>query len=129
MILVLKTDAPEVYVALFQDGQETVVRNWEAGRELSMQLLPAIESLCQECDAKLVDLKGIVVFHGPGSYTGLRISVSTANAIGSSLRIPVIGTGSESWLDDGLKGLSKLPGFVPVTVLYSSEVHTTKPRK
>jgi tRNA threonylcarbamoyladenosine biosynthesis protein TsaB len=129
MILVLKTDTPEVYVALFQDGQEKVAKTWEAGRELSIQLLTTIESLCKECDMTLTDIKGIVVFQGPGSYTGLRISISTANAIGSSLNVAVVGASGESWLDDGFSTLAESQDFTPVTPVYGGDVYTTKPRK
>jgi tRNA threonylcarbamoyladenosine biosynthesis protein TsaB len=89
MILAIKTDAPEAYIALFKDGQEKAAKQWEAGRELSVQLLSTIESLCDECSTTISEIKGIVVFQGPGSYTGLRIGITTANAIGSSFTIPI----------------------------------------
>lgn len=39
----------------------------------------------------LCDLKAIIVVAGPGSYTGCRVGVAVANALGFSLNIPVVG--------------------------------------
>jgi tRNA threonylcarbamoyladenosine biosynthesis protein TsaB len=129
MILAIKTDAPEAYIALFQDGQEKAAKRWEAGRELSMQLLSTIESLCDECSTTISEIKGIIVFQGPGSYTGLRIGITTANAIGNSFNMQVIGAEGDSWLNDGLDKLKYPHDFTPVTPIYGGDVYTTKPRK
>lgn len=45
-----------------------------------------------------VKLKGIKVETGPGSFTGLRVGVSVANALGFALGIPVNGKKMETQL-------------------------------
>jgi tRNA threonylcarbamoyladenosine biosynthesis protein TsaB len=47
---------------------------------------------------KFKDLAKIQVKTGPGSFTGLRVGVSTANALGFSLGIPVNGKKNETKL-------------------------------
>ncbi len=47
---------------------------------------------------KLINLAGITVISGPGSYTGLRVGIATANALSYSLNLPVIGVNKLEWL-------------------------------
>lgn len=56
----------------------------------SQELLPKINKLLESHKVKLSNLKAIAVFQGPGSYTGLRVGISVANALAWSLDIPVV---------------------------------------
>lgn len=49
-----------------------------------------IEELVKEADIRLKDLSAIAVCGGPGSYTGLRIGLSTAKALCYTLDIPLL---------------------------------------
>lgn len=125
MILAIKTDSPVVYLGVYiADGSELENIYLQVGRELSNQLLSVMQDLCD-----LSKITGIVIFEGPGSYTGLRIGFSVANAIGYSNQIPVISSGSDQWLQSGLKNIARQIGFQPVTPAYGGVVHTTTPRK
>lgn len=57
----------------------------------SQNVLKLIDQLLKEKSIKLSDIKEIEVNTGPGSFTGLRIGVSVANALGFALKIPVNG--------------------------------------
>jgi len=57
----------------------------------SQQVLPMIESLLSEHNLTLTDVASIEVASGPGSFTGLRVGVAIANALGLLLDIPVNG--------------------------------------
>jgi tRNA threonylcarbamoyl adenosine modification protein YeaZ len=57
----------------------------------STDLLPLIDKFLKNNQIKLNDLTGILVNLGPGSFTGVRIGVTTANALAWSLNIPVFG--------------------------------------
>ena len=129
MYLCIKSDSPEVYIGIWSKNNELVSKNWQAGRELSGQILSVIQDNCDKAAINLEDLDGIVVFEGPGSYTGLRISISTANALGYSYDIPVVGVSGETWLQDGLERIVSKKGFQPISPVYGGEVYTTKPRK
>ena len=48
---------------------------------------------------KLADIDAIAVYQGPGSYTGLRVGISVANAMAWALNIPVVGIKKPSGID------------------------------
>lgn len=57
----------------------------------SLRLMPAIEQLMKEVGMTPDELERIVVGHGPGSYTGVRIGVTTAKSLAFALNIPIVG--------------------------------------
>ena len=61
-----------------------------AGRSHSRDILPTISSLVERSGIKLSDLDGIVFGKGPGSFTGLRITVGIVQGLGYGLSIPVV---------------------------------------
>lgn len=91
MILYINTkDQKNVTVALKKDGAvvNSLIEENEYGSQV---LLPLIEKLLKKNNLEYKDLKEIKVETGPGSFTGLRVGVSVANALGFSLGIPVNG--------------------------------------
>lgn len=62
----------------------------------SQSLLGAIEEVLKKAEVKTSELTEIKVETGPGSFTGLRVGVSVANALGYALGIPVNGKESET---------------------------------
>jgi tRNA threonylcarbamoyladenosine biosynthesis protein TsaB len=129
MILCIKADSPDVYLGIWDNRNEKTSRVWQAGRELSVQLLIEIKNQCDMNSIKMANFKGVIVYEGPGSYTGLRISFSTANAIGYSYNIPVIGATDDNWIIDGIIRLQKTNVYKPLSPIYGGEVYTTKPKK
>lgn len=63
-------------------------------RNHSIQLMPAIHRLMEETGLTPEQLDKIIVAKGPGSYTGVRIGLSTAKTMAWTLNIPVIGVSS-----------------------------------
>lgn len=107
MILAIKTDQPQAELYLFgTDSQEVDREVWEAGRQLSQQILIKIQDLLERNDKKLDDLTGLIVFKGPGSFTGLRIGISVANTLAYGNNIPVVGTKGDNWITRGLNELA-----------------------
>ena len=58
------------------------------------KLVPSIDWLLSELNEKRSDLTGVAVSLGPGSFTSLRVGISTAKAISYSLGIPLRGVSS-----------------------------------
>lgn len=89
MILHINTqDQKQVAVSLKKDGQ--IVSSLSQENEYGSQvLLPLISKLLDRENLTFADLEGIEVETGPGSFTGLRVGVSVANALGFALNIPV----------------------------------------
>lgn len=57
----------------------------------SQSLVPLIEEAVQANKVKFSDISEIIVAPGPGSFTGLRVGASVANALGFLLGVPVNG--------------------------------------
>ncbi len=60
----------------------------------STRLMPAVDTLMKEIDMKPEDLDQIAVAEGPGSYTGVRIGLTTAKTLAWALHIPIVGVSS-----------------------------------
>ncbi len=88
-LLIDTTQASQIKVEL-----ETEDKNFkkEAGQKFGSQvLLGLIEEVMQEARVTMQDLTEIKVNTGPGSYTGIKVGVAIANALGYSLNIPING--------------------------------------
>lgn len=130
MILSIRTDKPEAEVGLFNvSGKQLEYETWQAHRELSATIHKKIDELLVLQGFKLQDLTGIVFYKGPGSFTGLRIGASIANAFSYGLNIPAVGLNGEEWVDEGLKQLKTAKSGLTVIPEYGSVVHITKPKK
>lgn len=57
----------------------------------SQAVLPLIEEILSEQKLTLSDITEITVTTGPGSFTGLRVGATVANALGFLLGVPVNG--------------------------------------
>ena len=55
----------------------------------SQKLLPFIDEILKKTGTSINQITEIEVNPGPGSFTGLRVGVSVANALGWALKIPV----------------------------------------
>jgi tRNA threonylcarbamoyladenosine biosynthesis protein TsaB len=80
-------------------------------------------------DASWDDLDGLVVFHGPGSFTGLRIGITVMNTIAYAQSIPIVGVSGDDWAEQGMKLLHSGQGQEIVLPEYGADAHITKPRK
>lgn len=91
MILQIDTkDKKQAVVSLKKDGK--VVKSLKEENEYGSQvLLPLISGLLKSQEINFKDLKGVEVKIGPGSFTGIRVGVSVANALAYTLGIPVNG--------------------------------------
>lgn len=90
MILLLETATDRCSVALW-DGQairDTAVADTAFSH--ASQLTVLIEALMQRQQMALTALQAVAVSYGPGSYTGLRIGLSTAKGICFALDCPLI---------------------------------------
>lgn len=103
MILNINTREQKIVrVSLKKDlpaGRQVVKCLKEENEYGSQVLLPLISKLLDQEKMIFKDLDGIEVETGPGSFTGLRVGVSVANALGFSLNIPVNGKKIEDKLN------------------------------
>jgi tRNA threonylcarbamoyladenosine biosynthesis protein TsaB len=90
-ILHLETATKVCSVALSENGKLISVKeNVSADYSHSENLTVFIQGLLEEVNLTLKDIHAVSVASGPGSYTGLRIGVSTAKGLCYALGIPLI---------------------------------------
>lgn len=90
LVLALDTATTDL-VAGVVDGQRVLAETRVATRAHNERLMPEITRLLGEAGVGFADLGAIVVGCGPGPFTGLRVGMSTASALGQALGIPVHG--------------------------------------
>lgn len=129
IILSLRTDKPESEIGLFDGNKKLDYLVWEAHRTLSETIHTKIEEILNKSSISIEQLGGIVVFSGPGSFTGLRIGLSVGNTLAYSLGIPVVGQQDPSWLGNGIADLLAGKNDVVAKAHYGQPAKTTKPRK
>lgn len=128
MIILLDTSTPVCKLRLV-DTDIDVNAEWESGRTLAKGLLEYITSNLVEVGKKLSDVSGLVVYEGPGSFTGLRIGLTVLNTFADSENIPIVGTTSDDWQVIGLARLQAGENDMLVMPAYGAEAHITTPRK
>lgn len=131
MILSLQTNAPLTHIQLLSDdgAQSLAHEDWQADRGLAKGIHQHIHALLMSQKVSWEDITAIIVFRGPGSFTGLRIGITVANALGYGLSVPVIGELGDDWLANGLERLKNNANDKVVLPHYGSGAHITPPRK
>lgn len=86
----IETSTNVCSVALSQDGKILWNKENYEGQSHSVLLGKYIEELVNFTRESTISLDGVVVSCGPGSYTGLRIGVSTAKGLAYGLDLPLL---------------------------------------
>lgn len=128
LILTIRTDKPEAEIGLYQDEQELVYVTWPAHRQLAETLHTKIDEILRGQTKTLKDVEAITCFQGPGSFTGLRIGLAVANALATSLAIPIIGAMSDNWRQEGIGAVLSGGNDGQILPHYGAEVHITVPK-
>ena len=91
-LLMIQTAGAEGSVALGDaDAAQTIVATeMLPGRTSSERLVPAVRRLMAASGWKLSELAAVVVVHGPGSFTGVRVGVSAAKGLSEAGSVPLI---------------------------------------
>lgn len=91
MTLYIDTGHQKLITVALKKGEEVLDKLSEENEFGSQVLLPLIVKLLQPRGLDFSDLTGIEVEKGPGSFTGLKVGASVAQALGFALNIPVNG--------------------------------------
>jgi tRNA threonylcarbamoyladenosine biosynthesis protein TsaB len=126
LLLTIRTDNPEAELGLFDDQTKLAYVSWQAHKQLSETIHLKIKELLDQENLSLNDLNGIAVFKGPGSFTGLRIGISVANALAYALNIPVVSSKGDDWTLVGIKRLLNKENEEIALPEYGREPHITK---
>jgi len=129
VILALRTDKPEAEIGLFDGSEKIAYEIWEAHRQLAETLHKKIEEILHAAQKDWKDVAGIVVYEGPGSFTGLRIGIATANAIAYSLDVPIVAMQTDDWAAKGIERLMAGERDEIALPFYGQDAHITPPKK
>jgi tRNA threonylcarbamoyladenosine biosynthesis protein TsaB len=129
LILTVRTDKPEAELGLYIDEKQLAYPVWSAHRQLAETIHAKIKAMLAEQSLNLQELQGVVIYKGPGSFTGLRIGFSVANALADSLSIPIISANGDDWIAQGIHDLQAGKNEVQVLPDYGAPAKTTKQKK
>ena len=90
LILSVDTSCNVCRVGLFENNLKLGEIAEDNKKSHSVKLMPMIESLLADCKKNISDIDVFAVVNGPGSYTGLRIGVTTCKLLGYSTSKPVV---------------------------------------
>jgi tRNA threonylcarbamoyladenosine biosynthesis protein TsaB len=130
IILTLRSDSPQAEIGLFDDDKQLGYETWQAHRMLAETVHQKMKALLAAHDKDFQDIEGLVAYKGPGSFTGLRISLSVVNALAAGYNVPAVGATGDDWIKEGISRLLK--GDAPIAAVlpeYGSPAHITQPRK
>lgn len=128
IILTLRTDKPEAEIGLYRDQTQISYEIWEAHRRLAETLHTRTHELLRQQQLDFKDVEGIVVYKGPGSFTGLRIGIAAANALAYGLDVPIIAAGDD-WIEQGIRLLLSGTNQTIAMPEYGQPAHTTTQKK
>ena len=123
LILSIETSTSICSVAIHEQGELLALAEIKEPGAHAEKLLLLVDELFEKAGLSFADLDAVAVSQGPGSYTGLRIGVSTAKGIAYALEIPLIGINT---LQAMAASQSVAPGDYVVAVLDArrKEVYT-----
>ena len=108
-ILLIETWTALCSVALAVDGKVVASRESDQPRSHAAMTAPFIKELLDSRGMFASDLDAVCVSAGPGSYTGLRVGVSTAKGICFAAGVPLLSVGTL----EVLVGQARTGGLVP----------------
>jgi tRNA threonylcarbamoyladenosine biosynthesis protein TsaB len=105
-ILSIETATTVCSVAVHGNGQLLAIREDNNRHSHSAHITTFVDEVVKEAGIALQQLNAVAVGKGPGSYTGLRIGVSTAKGLCYALDKPLIGINT-------LEGMAHHPAVLP----------------
>ncbi len=93
-IILIETSTSLCSVALEQDGKIIASRESDAPRAHAAMTAPFIGQVLEETGLTVKDCDAVCVSAGPGSYTGLRVGVSTAKGLCFAAGLPLLAVGT-----------------------------------
>ena len=100
-IINIDTSTEVCSVSLSKDGNLIGIKENKDGLKHAQLVTLYIQDLLKEANIEIKNLDAIAVSKGPGSYTGLRIGVSTAKGICYGAQLPLIAIETLQTLTEG----------------------------
>ncbi|UQS83921.1 tRNA (adenosine(37)-N6)-threonylcarbamoyltransferase complex dimerization subunit type 1 TsaB [Bombilactobacillus thymidiniphilus] len=105
-ILAIDTSAAPLTIATAVD-QKIIAQALDVGmKSHSVKLMPAIDTVVKQTGFKQSDIDRIIVAQGPGSFTGIRLAVTTAKMLAWTLDAQLVGVSSLAVLARNVRDFS-----------------------
>lgn len=91
LILAFDTSTPVVSVAVSNRGVVLASMAVARGRSHAAHLLSAVDSVLTRAGLDLADVEAVACAVGPGSFTGLRVGIASAQGLAEGRGLPVVG--------------------------------------
>ncbi|MDR3586534.1 MAG: tRNA (adenosine(37)-N6)-threonylcarbamoyltransferase complex dimerization subunit type 1 TsaB [Desulfosporosinus sp.] len=122
--LTIDTTTKVTAVALAEDGQLVGEGFLHTPKVHSECLIPMLDQLLTAATWTLQDLDMIGVTRGPGSFTGIRIGIATAQGLAQVLKLPLIAVVSLDAL--AWAGVGRTEDIVPILDARKNEWYTAR---
>lgn len=93
-VLGIDTSSLATSIAVVEDNKLICEYTVNTKKTHSQKLMPMIENMLMMSDVNIKEIDLIAICIGPGSFTGLRISMATAKAIAHVNNLPIVGVDS-----------------------------------
>lgn len=93
-ILSIETSTKNFSLAVLKGDTILRYRNIRLGKVLSSSIIPEIKIILKKAEVSLSNLDGFAVGLGPGSFTSLRVGLSTVKAFAFASNKPIVGISS-----------------------------------
>ncbi len=127
LILLLETATTSCSVGLCEGGHVIALKEINERNVHASHITLFIDEVMQAAGKQYADLHAVAVSKGPGSYTGLRIGVSTAKGLCYALNIPLLSAGTLEAMAYGILRMEKIESdalLVPMIDARRMEVYT-----
>jgi tRNA threonylcarbamoyladenosine biosynthesis protein TsaB len=94
MLLAIDTSTTQTGLACYDERGLLGECMWQSGRDHSAQLLPQLTLLLRHLGRAREEISAVAVALGPGSWSGLRVGMSTAKGFALARGVPLIGIGT-----------------------------------
>lgn len=91
-------------LALLKDGEILHSEHSDVFRGQDVTLLPKIQGILHDHDLAFSDLSCVAATTGPGSFTGIRVALATAQGIGFAAKVAAVGIPTMDLVMAGLAG-------------------------
>lgn len=94
MLLAIDTSTNQTGLACYDEQGLLGECVWRSGRDHSAQLLPQLTLLLRHLGRAREEISAVAVALGPGSWSGLRVGMSTAKGFALARGVPILGVGT-----------------------------------
>ena len=125
LILSIETSTAVLSVALARDKAVVAERVCTEPRQQAALTAPLVKEVLDASGLRMADCDAVCVSAGPGSYTGLRVGVSTAKGLAFGAGIPLLSVGTLDVLVSEVIGAQRPEGvIIPMIDARRMEVYT-----